>query len=149
MDITIDFYHSYHRHRLHSGLVTAIIIAIFIIITIISFFVKRVEEPLPCLQAHVRKPTPSLWRTRRARFYCLSACPPGLLMMLMIVVVMLMTMIVVVVMTIVTVTIIMFNGHLNVGLHHHLVRFENVRGAKGKDHHCSRFCGPGKKYWQW
>ena len=66
--------------------------------------------------------------------------------MLMIVVVMLMTMIVVVVMTIVTVTIIMFNGHLNVGLHHHLVRFENVCRAKSKDHHCSRFCGPGKKY---
>ena len=68
------------------------------------------------------------------------------LMMVMIVVVMLMTMMVVVVMTIVTVMIIMFNGHLNVGLHHHLVRFENVRGAKSKDHHCSRFCGPGKKY---
>ena len=62
----------------------------------------------------------------------------------MIVVVMLIAMMVMVVMTIVKVMIIMFNGHLNVGLHHHLVRFENVRGAKGKDHHCSRFCGPGK-----
>ena len=66
-------------------------------------------------------------------------------MMLMIVVVMLMTMKVAEVMTIVTVTIFMFNGHLNVGLHHHLVRLENVCRAKSKDHHCSRFCGPGKK----
>ena len=58
MDIIIDFCHPYYRHRLHSGLVTAIIIAIFIIITII--ILKNLCHAYKRMSANPRLPSEEL-----------------------------------------------------------------------------------------